>query len=110
MFWSSKTPEPLKASPVPHPYVPVSVEIANFVANDKDFVTLVGLFGIGCAVILGGSWVAVSTFARVKLLDKWVLLWFVLTGSIHLWFEGYFSYNHARMGPAQDLFGQLWKE
>ena len=23
---------------------------------------------------------------------------------------GYFSLNHTRMGPAQDLFGQLWKE
>lgn len=31
-------------------------------------------------------------------------------GSIHLFFEGYFSYNHTRMGGAQDLFGQLWKE
>jgi cholestenol Delta-isomerase len=27
-----------------------------------------------------------------------------------LFFEGYFSLNHTRMGPAQDLFGQLWKE
>lgn len=24
--------------------------------------------------------------------------------------KGYFSLNHTRMGPAQDLFGQLWKE
>lgn len=31
-------------------------------------------------------------------------------GTIHLFFEGYFAYNHSRMGPAQDLFGQLWKE
>lgn len=31
-------------------------------------------------------------------------------GAIHLFFEGYFSLNHTRMGPAQDLFGQLWKE
>ena len=23
---------------------------------------------------------------------------------------GYFAYNHTRMGGAQDLFGQLWKE
>jgi hypothetical protein len=31
-------------------------------------------------------------------------------GAIHLFFEGYFSLNHTRMGPAQDIFGQLWKE
>ena len=31
-------------------------------------------------------------------------------GSIHLFFEGYFSVNHARMAGRQDFFGQLWKE
>lgn len=31
-------------------------------------------------------------------------------GTIHFFFEGYFALNHTRMGPAQDLFGQLWKE
>ena len=31
-------------------------------------------------------------------------------GCIHTFFEGYFSLNHARMGPSQSLFGQLWKE
>ena len=31
-------------------------------------------------------------------------------GCIHLFFEGYFALNHARMAGMQDLFGQLWKE
>lgn len=31
-------------------------------------------------------------------------------GTIHFFFEGYFALNHTRMGAAQDLFGQLWKE
>ena len=31
-------------------------------------------------------------------------------GSIHFFFEGYFVINHTRMAPAQDFFGQLWKE
>jgi cholestenol delta-isomerase len=34
----------------------------------------------------------------------------VAAGAIHLFFEGYFSVNHQQMAPAQDLFGQLWKE
>jgi len=42
--------------------------------------------------------------------EKAAIWWFVLSGAIHLFFEGYFSLNHFRMGPAQDLFGQLWKE
>ena len=113
MFWSSKEPTPAPAvlSPLPHPYFPVGVEIANYVANDKHLVELLGVFAVGCIVILGASWLALSTsFPNVKPVDRWISLWFILSGSIHLFFEGYFSYNHARMGSAQDLFGQMWKE
>jgi len=42
--------------------------------------------------------------------ETMTILWFVLTGSIHLFFEGYFAVNHTRMGGMQDFFGQLWKE
>src|SRR5579859_5463119 len=31
-------------------------------------------------------------------------------GTIHVFFEGYFAYNHTRMAPATDLLGQMWKE
>jgi hypothetical protein len=34
----------------------------------------------------------------------------ILAGSIHVFFEGYFVYNHSRMPSMQDFFGQLWKE
>jgi hypothetical protein len=34
----------------------------------------------------------------------------ILAGSIHVFFEGYFVYNHSRMSSMQDFFGQLWKE
>lgn len=110
MFWSSSKPVAENTTPS-HPYFPVGVEIVNYVANDKDFVTLVSTFAAGCAVILGLSWLAVAKFyPRVRRQDKWIILWFILTGSIHFWFEGYFAFNHTRMAPAQDLFGQLWKE
>ena len=31
-------------------------------------------------------------------------------GTIHFFFEGYFAFNHTRMAPATDIFGQMWKE
>jgi cholestenol delta-isomerase len=34
----------------------------------------------------------------------------IAAGSLHCLLEGYFITHHSRMGPAQDLFGQLWKE
>ncbi|KAJ5238616.1 hypothetical protein N7468_003235 [Penicillium chermesinum] len=42
--------------------------------------------------------------------DLLTVMWFVLCGFIHLFFEGYFSYNFRQMPSRQDLFGQLWKE
>jgi len=39
---------------------------------------------------------------RPKLTEK--------AGSLHCFFEGYFVTHHDRMGGAQDLLGQLWKE
>ena len=111
MFWSTPNatmPESLLSA---HPYYPVGVEIANFVANDTDFITLLTQFGAGWVVILSLTWVATSKFCpKVQKLDKWIILWWVLTGTIHLFFEGYFALNHARMASAQDFFGQLWKE
>ena len=34
----------------------------------------------------------------------------IIAGILHCFFEGYFVTHHDRMGPAQDIFGQLWKE
>ena len=33
-----------------------------------------------------------------------------IAGSLHVFFEGYFVYNHSRMSSMQDFLGQLWKE
>ena len=37
-------------------------------------------------------------------------MWFVLSGSIHLFFEGYYAANYATLGSKQTLIGQMWKE
>jgi len=94
-----------------HPYYPTSIEILNFVANDQNTVELLAQFTALCAIILGSAWFLMSKIApRLRTVDRWIATWFILCGFIHSFFEGYFAYNHARMGSVQDLFGQLWKE
>ncbi|KAF2119988.1 3-beta-hydroxysteroid-Delta(8),Delta(7)-isomerase [Lophiotrema nucula] len=94
-----------------HPYYPIEAEIVGYIANRWNTLELLLMFGSGCAGIFG------ITFAVVKKLrpngstgDLLTVLWFVLCGFIHLFFEGYFAYNFRRMGGMGDLFGQLWKE
>ncbi|KAF2641934.1 EBDP4, emopamil-binding protein [Massarina eburnea CBS 473.64] len=94
-----------------HPYYPVEAVVVDYVANKWNTFELCSLFASGCAVIF------VITFALVKKVrpnvsasDLSVIMWFVLCGFIHFFFEGYFAYNFRNMGRMQDLFGQLWKE
>lgn len=96
-----------------HPYYPQDISLSGgvFTRNTLDAVGLVLAFAAGCTVILGSTVLIVGRVnPGLKLTDKALILWFVLSGTIHFFFEGYFSYNHHRMGSRMDLFGQLWKE
>ncbi|KAF1844471.1 Emopamil-binding protein [Cucurbitaria berberidis CBS 394.84] len=98
-------------TPGQHPYYPLEVEIAGYLANKWGTLELLTMFTAGLAVIFS------LTYAMVKRLrpnastgDLATIMWFVMCGCIHSFFEGYFAYNFRAMGGRQDLFGQLWKE
>ncbi|CAG8972280.1 hypothetical protein HYALB_00001678 [Hymenoscyphus albidus] len=94
-----------------HLYYPLQVPIANYLANEWSMQVLLALFSAICAAVLTGTLITVNyVHPGLPGREKAAIWWFVLSGCIHLFFEGYFSINHTRMGPAQDLFGQLWKE
>ncbi|KAF2469794.1 EBDP4, emopamil-binding protein [Lindgomyces ingoldianus] len=94
-----------------HPYYPIEAEIVGYLANEWNTLELCSMFSAGCAVIFVATYLAVKRLRpHVSTPDLATVMWFVLCGCIHLFFEGYFAYNFRRMGGMQDLFGQLWKE
>ncbi|KAH6681763.1 EBDP2, emopamil-binding protein [Halenospora varia] len=94
-----------------HLYYPPDVQIASYLANEWSMQILLTAFSALCAMILLGTLTIVNrVHPNLPGTEKAAIWWFVLSGAIHLFFEGYFSLNHFQMGPAQDLFGQLWKE
>ncbi|KAH8663635.1 EBDP2, emopamil-binding protein [Tricladium varicosporioides] len=94
-----------------HLYYPPDVQIASYLANEWSMPILLSAFSALCAMILLGTLTVVNhVHPNLPGTEKAAIWWFVLSGAIHLFFEGYFSLNHFQMGPAQDLFGQLWKE
>jgi len=102
----------VNASKIPlHPYYPLDVELVGYMANKWDTLTLVSMFAAGCAGIFAVTYL-ITTRIRPHMsnADLSTIMWFVLCGFIHLFFEGYFSYNFRNMASMQDLFGQLWKE
>ncbi|PNS18245.1 hypothetical protein CAC42_7614 [Sphaceloma murrayae] len=96
---------------VDHRYYPIGVQIAGLIANTYSVPYILGVFAAGCVVIFAITYfITISVRPRASAGDLWSVMWFVLSGSIHLFFEGYFSVNNHRMGGLNTLFGQMWKE
>ncbi|KAI5209571.1 Emopamil-binding protein [Aureobasidium subglaciale] len=94
-----------------HPYYPLDANIAGYVANESTVLSLLGSFVASCMALFGFTYLIVRKVnPRLSTTEVSTVMWFVLCGCIHLFFEGYFAYNHTNMGGLQTFFGQLWKE
>ncbi|KAK8194437.1 hypothetical protein M8818_007629 [Zalaria obscura] len=97
-------PNGSKIAHPPHPYYPVEVEIAGYLANEWSVPTLLTIFAAGCSVLFFGTYLIVKkVHPRLPKSELVTIMWFVLT-------IGYYALNQANMGELQTLFGQLWKE
>ncbi|CZT49053.1 related to emopamil-binding protein [Rhynchosporium secalis] len=96
-----------------HPYFPESLILSGgkYVANTWDVATLITIFFAGFAAIMSFTFmIAMNVNENLRKRDVGLVMWFVLCGWIHLFFEGYFMLNHHHMASKTDFFGQLWKE
>ncbi|KAI9776806.1 MAG: hypothetical protein M1839_009357 [Geoglossum umbratile] len=98
-------------SVVAHPYYPQDSNLVGYVANDWAVGPIFGVFGASIvAVVAGTRMVTKAVTPGLQRRDQLLVIWFMLSGAIHLFIEGYFSYNHRRMPQMQDYLGQGWKE
>jgi len=83
-------PPPVESKMPAHPFYPLGIEVANYLANEWSVLTLLGAFAACCASVFAVTYVVVMrvrpTMSRGELLT---ILWFVLCGCIHTFFEGY---------------------
>ncbi|KAF4974458.1 hypothetical protein FZEAL_8629 [Fusarium zealandicum] len=94
-----------------HPFSPLSVVLSSYEANSMAPLPLVSCFAAGCIVIFLTTLLLVNlTRPSLSRAETLTTMWFALCGCIHLFFEGYFSYNSMDMASQMDIFGQLWKE
>ncbi|KAK8019868.1 hypothetical protein PG990_005006 [Apiospora arundinis] len=108
----SEAAAPPPPPPLPmHPYYPLGVAIPSYEANGATVPTLlVSLGGMLAGVMLLTSTLALRANPTLTKSSLAVFCWFVLCGSLHCFFEGYFIFNHATLASSQNLFAQLWKE
>ncbi|KAJ5095242.1 EBDP4 emopamil-binding protein [Penicillium argentinense] len=96
---------------LPHPYYPLNLKVVGYVPNEWTSLTLVSIFASACAItFLAVYTLTMKVHPKVSRSDLWTIMWFVLSGSIHLILEGYYVYNFRSMSNKQDILGQLWKE
>ena len=99
------------SSPPAHPYFPADAVIVDYTPNTLSVTTLLEVFGTVAASIPGAAYLGLLNFApSLKHGDRLTVLWFILCGCLHVFFEGYFVLNHARMSQANNIVSQLWKE
>ncbi|KAK1624369.1 emopamil binding protein [Colletotrichum phormii] len=94
-----------------HPYFPAEAVLPGYVANTFGAHALRGMFAAGATAILVPTYRIIKrTRPNLPNGEVATALWFTLSAFIHLFFEGYFSYNQSRMPASLHIFGQLWKE
>ncbi|PYI01776.1 EBP domain protein [Aspergillus sclerotiicarbonarius CBS 121057] len=94
-----------------HPYYPLDAQIDGYVPNEASLLSILTTASVGATALLGATFTLVSVIRpSLRKADRLAILWFVLSGTLHCFFEGYFMIHHDHMASAQDFFGQLWKE
>ncbi|KAH8837199.1 hypothetical protein MCOR27_011380 [Pyricularia oryzae] len=94
-----------------HPYFPEDASIPDFVSNDKSLTDIVLPFAGTITCILAASAILSKRInPSLSLTDLGQVCWFVLSGYLHLFFEGYLILNYERVANSNELFAQLWKE
>jgi cholestenol delta-isomerase len=69
-----------------------------------------GIFaGIAIAVALIST-LTINQKQNISKTNKIVFVWLIITGSIHLFVEGYFACFHETLQSDNSLIGQWWKE
>lgn len=74
---------------VKHPYYPLDANIVGYVANESTVLSLLGSFVAACIAIFGLTYLAVKRVnPRLPTTELLTVMWFVLCGCIHFFFEG----------------------
>ncbi|KAF2213078.1 hypothetical protein CERZMDRAFT_96749 [Cercospora zeae-maydis SCOH1-5] len=94
-----------------NPYYPIGSSIAGWTPNESSVFTLLGAFSGASVVLFSSTFILAKriqpTLTRGELLTT---MWFVLSGTVHILFEGYFISNFSELASQQTIIAQMWKE
>lgn len=94
-----------------HPYYPLNAEITHYAANKTSVPSLLAIFFTTCSLLFTTTTLLARALnPHLTRAQVATVIWFVLSGSIHLVFEGYYVAHGADLGGSQSVIAQMWKE
>ncbi|KAL3695692.1 hypothetical protein R1sor_009768 [Riccia sorocarpa] len=95
----------------PHPYSPASLELPGFVPLQMSREFILGIFTTFTLVIFAGGYSLTGRFKTLRKVDRVLVCWWLFTGLIHFFLEGYFVFtpDFYKLNPT-NYFAEVWKE
>ncbi|KKA27920.1 hypothetical protein TD95_003806, partial [Thielaviopsis punctulata] len=91
------------------PYYPIGVEIPHYVPNTMSTMEILLSFGGSLALVLVPGFIVARRF-QLSGYETWTMLWFILSGCIHLILEGFYARNFSTLAGQSHPLAQAWKE
>lgn len=92
-----------------HPYYPTTLEIPNYVPNQRStFELLVTAGGLMTGLIAACLITACKVSKKTTSVTRFT--WFCVSAILHLGFESYWLRHRATLAGQSDVLAELWKE
>jgi len=93
-----------------HPYYPRDLKLPTFTEKTHSMEYSLGIFAVIAITVALISSLIIYQKQNVSKANKIAFVWLIITGSIHVFVEGYFAYFHETLQSDNSLIGQWWKE
>ncbi|KAF2720660.1 Emopamil-binding protein [Polychaeton citri CBS 116435] len=95
----------------PHPYYPLDLDLPLYEPNDRSMPELLSVF-FGASAYLFSTTYFLAKWRQPTLTktELFTVMWFALSGAIHIFFEGYYVRNFVELAGQQTWIAQMWKE
>lgn len=92
-----------------HPYYPTSLDIPNYVPNERSTLELLVTAGVLMTGLMAALMLVATAFSK-KTTSVARFTWFCVSGILHLGFESYWLLHRSTLAGQNDVLAELWKE
>lgn len=92
-----------------HPYYPTTLDISNYVPNQRSTLELLVTAGMLMTCLTGACVITANVFSK-KTTSVGRFTWFCVSGILHLGFESYWLWHRHTLAGQSDVLAELWKE